>query len=376
MKFWRKFWFFALTIALFVFLQLFAKEVGRLEFSICGRDFSVGMYLISIAVLSFWLTCFCLKSFFVWFISLFFKNKTAEEIKSINSLARLIVANDCDFRGLFEKLFITENLKILKVALALKRGLCTDKSFEKTGTHCVDILIIKRELGKFLDEGDLPSALNLATKTIANYPEELHVIQNEILETAKLARRNMLAFSFEPSKFKYNLPNCFVEKYHISIGLVDFELEGEHDRRIKILEKLHRDYPANVDILCRLLDFAGSEYTDKKILKTIEETISMNPNKKVAPYLTKLNRSDIMEISQTIMSEIPETNLEKLWILLIIAVTKKFTPRCRELLSKIAEQDKSSAVVEFFVDHFEFLSSDPEIVEIIKSIREKNENKI
>ena len=125
---------------------------------------------------------------------------------------------------------------------------------------------------------------------------------------------------------------------------------------MKILERLHREYPANIDVLCRFLDFASEKFDDKKVLEIIENTISINPNRKLTEYLLKVNKNDIFEIAQSMMSGISENNIEKLWILLIIAVEKKFLARTKELVKKIPEIDKSRDLFEFFTKHFEFLS--------------------
>ena len=51
---------------------------------------------------------------------------------------------------------------------------------------------------------------------------------------------------------------------------------------------------------------------------------------------------------------------------MIIAVEKKFLARTKELVKKISEIDRSRNIFEFFAKHFEFMSSDPEIVSIIR----------
>ena len=314
-----------------------------------------------------------IKSFFIWFLSLFFKNKTAEEIKSINAISKLIVADNYDFEHLFEKTTVIESLKILKIALALKRNLCHDKNFEKTGIHCVDIYIIKKDLQKSLKNGDLNSAINFASKIIRNYPDEINVVKEEILEVAKRAKRNLVAFNFDPSKFKYNLPQSFINEYSVELGLVSFEIANDNSQKLKILERLHRDYPANIDILCKLLDFVfendSEKYDEKKIADLLKETLSLNPNRKITKYILRIKRNDIFELAQSMMTAVSDNNLEKLWILLEIATEKQFANRAKELLQKIIEIDKSSDIFKFFVEYFEFLSSIPEINNLIRKVK-------
>lgn len=85
MKIWRKFWFLLILTLIFTILQFSMPEIGHLEFSIANKEFTIGIYAILTVWTFAWLICFSIKSFFIWFISLFFKNKSAEEIKSINN---------------------------------------------------------------------------------------------------------------------------------------------------------------------------------------------------------------------------------------------------------------------------------------------------
>ncbi len=370
MKFWRKFWLFVFTIVGFVLLQLFVNEIGRFEFSICEREFSVGIYVICISILAFWLICFSIKSFFIWFLSLFFKNKTAEEIKSINEIARLIVSSDYDFSNSFEKSNVIDSIKILKIALALKRGLCLEKNFDKTGIHCVDIYIIKLELKKFIKNGDLNSAINLANKIIKNYAEALNVVRDEILDVAKLAFKNNISFNFDPKKFKYDLPQSYIDIYFSSLEFVNFEMENDLERKLKILEKLHKNYPANVDILIKFLDFifenTSVKYDEKKILHIIQSTISVNPDRRISKYLLKLNKSGMFEELQSMTAPVFDNNKEKFWMLLIIATEMKFISRAKELIRKLVEIDKTEDIYKFYIENLETLSMDSEIVSIIQ----------
>lgn len=351
-------------------MQLFANEVGRFEFSICGSEFSVGIYVICISILGFWLVCFSVKSFCIWFLSLFFKNKTAEEIKSINEIAKLIVSSDYEFSSSFEKANIIDSMKILKIALALKRGLCLEKSFEKTGIHCVDIYIIKLELKKLLENGDLNSAISLANKVIKNYAENLNLVRDEILEIAKSALKNSVSFNFDPKKFKYGLPQSYIDTYFSSLEILNFEMEDDPERKLKIMEKLHKTYPANVDILIKFLDFvfenSSLKYDEKKILNLIESTISLNPNRKISKYLLKLNKNGIFEKIQSMTASLLDNNKEKFWILLIIATEMKFISRAKESIRKLIEIDETEDIYKFYIENQNFLSTDSEIINIIQ----------
>lgn len=365
MKVWRKFWSLLILTLIFAVIQFSVPEIGHLELSIANREFSIGIYAILTIWTFLWLICFSIKSFFIWFLSLFFKNKTAEETKSINGLAKLIVSDDFDFSREFEKTFTTENMDILKIALAIKRGLSL-KNFDKTGLHCIDIYLIKSELEKYIKNGNINASINLANKVIKSYYENITVVSNEILEIAKLAKKNNIDFYFDPSKFKYNLPQNFIDKYNYSLELQGFELESNFEKKLKIIERLRKNYPSNTVILSKYLDFAfENSIEEKKILSSLKETLQLNPNREISEYLLKTNRKDIFELTQSYLANISDKNIEKLWILLIIATKLEYVHIAKELIHKITNIDQSDEIYKFYIKNHDILSKDKEIASII-----------
>lgn len=364
MKFWRKFWLLLILAGLFAVLQFSTSEIGHLEFSIANRNFSIGLYAILMMLDVIWLISFSIKSFFIWFVSLFFRNKTAEETKSINGLANLIVSDDFDFLQNFEKTFTTENMQILKIALAVKRGL--NKHFEKTGLHCIDIYLIKSELTSFIKNSNIISAIDLANKVIKSYYENISVVCYEILEIAKLAKKNSFNFTFEPEKFKYNLPKTFIDQYYCELGLLEFDLQPNVEKRLKIIEKLHKSYPASFNVLKSYLDIAfENNVEEKRILQAIKETLEINPNRQIADYLFRINRKDIFEIVQSYLINIKDNNLEKIWTLLLLSTKLCYLHIAKELISKIIEIDKSDELYKFYIKHYTELSKEESIVSLI-----------
>lgn len=365
MKVWRKFWFLLILTLILVLIQFSMPEIGHLEFSLANREFSIGIYAILTIWVFIWLICFSLKSFFIWFISLFFRNKTAEELKSVNGLAALIVADDFDFSKNFEKTFVTENMNILKIALAIKRGISI-KTFDKTGLHCVDIYLIKSDLEKYIKNGNIDLAVNLASKVIKSYSENVLIVFNDILEIAKLAKKNNISFCFDPSKFKYNLPQSYIEQYNYSLEFQNFELESDFEKKLKIIEKLRKTYPSNISVLIKYLDFAfENSIEEKKILHAVKEILHLNPDRQIAEYLLKTNRKDIFELAQSYMANVCDKNLEKLWILLTMATKLDYIHIAKDLIYKIIELDHSDELYKFYIKNQTILSKDEDIALII-----------
>lgn len=375
MRFWRKFWSLFIFCLILLLLQFSAPEIGHLNFNMADREFSIGIYAILSLWVSAWLVCFSIKSFFVWFLNLFFKNRTAEESRSIQGLAKLILDNDSNFQKDFEKTFTTDSMNVIKTALAIKRGL-NISTFEKTGLHCIDIYLIKTELAKHLKNVNTNAAIELANKAIKNYYENIEVISDELLALAKLAKKSDIKFSFDPSKFKYNLSQQFIEEYNCSLALVDFESESNFDKKLKIIENLRKNYSANIDITKTYLDFAFDNNIDeKKILNAIKDSLSVNPNREIAPYLLKLNRKDIFELTQSYLSNIGDKNIEKLWILLIISTQLQYIHIAEDLIYKILELGELDELCRFYITHYSELSKDESIILAINK-RLDNGNKI
>jgi tetratricopeptide (TPR) repeat protein len=292
-----------------------------------------------------------------------------EEMKSINEMARLIVATDYDFVNLFHKTHISDRMKVLKTALSLKRGLATTHISEKTGIRCIDIYIIKLDLGKHIKKGELREAVEIASKAIKKYPEYLEVIQDELLEVAKLARKNKIFLSFDPRKFKYNLSSGYIHKYILAMDEIDFHLEQDVEYKLKHIEQMLKKYPGNTNVLQIFLDFltvnSSIKYDDKKLLQHVRAVLSTNPIRELASYLLKLNKKNILELAQEQMTTIENDNLEKLWLLLVIATKMNILARAKELIQTIIEIDKTKDIYKFYVENMDILSADANILQIL-----------
>lgn len=355
-------------MALVAILQMCAKEFGKFEFVWDKRIFSIGGYIVCLGVISICFVIFLVRSFVNW-IGLLFKNREHdEETKAISELANLIIADDYQFSLLYKKITLTDNLQALKIALALRRGFNIGKHFKKTGVSCIDIYIIRQKLQELIDAGEIQASVTLAEDAIENYAANVNVIKNELLEIATKAKQNDIKFDFEPSKFKYDLSSQYISEYDVKLKCVDFEMTSDFDKKFEILKKLHKEYTARIDVLCKLLEFYEKRtenaiiYDAKWVLKVIKETISMNPNRAVVPYLLHTGRNDIFELAQSMMANISNDNAEKNWILLRLAIEKKFNVQAKELAKRLIETDELNNV-------YSFITNEPRIVEIFQELR-------
>lgn len=346
---------------------MYAKEFGKFEFVWGKRIFSIGGYVVCLGVISIYFVLFLIRTIVNWIGSLFKNRERDEETKAISELANLIIADDYQFSLLYKKVTLTDNLQALKIALALRRDFSTGKHFEKTGIPFIDIHIIRQELQELIDAGEIQASVALAGRAVENYSANVSVIKNELLEIAIKAKQNGIEFDFEPSKFKYDLSSKYVSEYDVRLKFVDFEKVSDFNKKFEILKKLHKEYTARIDVLCKLLEFYenGTEnviYDAKWVLKVIEETISINPNRAVVLYLLHTGKNDIFERAQSMMANISDDNAEKNWILLRLAIEKKFNVQAKELAKRLIKTDELN-------DVYSFITNETRIVEILQELK-------
>ena len=376
MAFLRKFCAFLIAMIGAVVLHIYTQEPVTVEFITPTNSFSVGIYVICFAIIVLCFIRFLFKSIVKRIRSAFRKSTDTETQKSIQNLAQLIVADDYNFPDLYKKTSITESLQVLKIALAIKRvkqqrDIFVFSTIEKTGIKCVDIYIEKMQLQKMITSGEILSSVKAAKKVIKSYECYVSIVGDELLEIAKMAKENSIPFEFEPNKFKYNLSQKYIDRYYIELKLIDFKICDNFEEKIAILINLHKRHPQNTEILYKLLEYVklypSNKYDVEWQLQMMKITLSTKPNRRIAKYLLETQKSAILEVARDAMTCIPDANIEKLWILLIIAVEKKFMVQARDLLKKLVTVDKSDDVYKFLVNH-------PDIIQIYNEVR--NDSKI
>ena len=376
MTFLRKLFAFLVAMIGPIALHVYTQEPITLEFLTSESSFSIGIYVVCFAFVVLFFIRFLFKGIVKRIVSIVRKSTDTEPNKTIHNLAQLIVADDYHFMDLYKKTSITESLRALKIALALKRVKMQNDIFaygniEKTGIKCVDIYIEKMQLQKMINSGEVLSAVKSAEKVITAYDRYVSVIEDELLEIAKMAKENSIQFEFGPEKFKYNLSSKYIERYTIELRLIDFNSCTNFEKKVEMLINIHKRYPQNTDILYKLLEYAKLHSSDKYNvewqLQMMKLTLSTNPHRGIAKYLLETQKSAILEVARDAMACIPDLNIEKLWILLLIAIEKKFMVQVRDLLRKLLAEDKTD-------DVFKFLVCNPEIIPIYNEV--KNDNKV
>ena len=366
MGFWKKAFVFVFCFAVFIVLQCYAKSIGFIELTCFKTNISLDIYIILSGITFALFLIFILKSFIKKTLYLFSRKKSNIENNSIESIAKLILSDNFDFAKDIDNIDILDKHKILKTALILSRHKNHDQNLELTKVPLVDMHIIKSQLKHFVDTGNNIKAIDLALGAIKKYPKHIKIAQDELLQTAIIAKKNNIIFSFDPSRYKYSLSNMFIENYLLTLSMLEFELAESDDLKLKTLEKIYKNNTNNSEIAIKLLDFAFEKYSEKKILEILENSFKLNPNRKFANILLKLKRQDIFELAQEITSKTPENNLEKLWLLLNIANKFDFTAKTRDLILKIIELDSSTDIINFYLKNLSKFSNDQEIQKAFK----------
>jgi hypothetical protein len=384
MKYRTKFFSLVLCIVGCIILQAYAPSIGKIDIDCAGLIAHIEIYAVIASILIIFCSWITLKSilFAIYNCPLWRHKRTDEEIANI--LASLILSEDREFTQRVSKIEVPRHLQVIKTSITLLRW-SDDNKIEITDSAEVDIVnvhIIKRDLREYLRQGKVIESIKLANKAIDKYPKHTPIVRDEILEVALLAKRNQIGFRFDPRKFKYNLDPQFIEKYYVSVQLLEFHLEYKPEIQIKILEKAFDNYPANLNIVINFLEIITiqdvSDEMNTKIIDIIKRAFPLNPNRIMAYYLLKTDRKDLFEIVQTIVSfpteilndsngSMPYDIIEKAWFMLIISTKLNLISKAREIIKLyLADQMNAADLAKFYVQNHNVLSKDEGINELIR----------
>ncbi|GHT88662.1 hypothetical protein FACS1894113_1600 [Alphaproteobacteria bacterium] len=370
MNFLKKTILFAVFITGFILLHSYFKELGIIELTVMNHRISVGLYATFAFLIFIFLILYILK-YFLSLISKFF-SKENNLVESVQNIAELILQNDKDFMQNINKFYISEELEIIKKALMLQRDCCSCKDLDLTGFKILDTRILKLKLNDFLEKNDIVRAISLGQKLISKHAKYLPIVQNELIKVATIARKNNIKFIFNPRKFKYNLSKNFADKYLFDIEILSLENIKEKNLKLKFLEKIVKKFNEINDSYDAILKFIKenniNEYDEKYIIKFIKNSFEILPNRNLIYYLLDLNKANQFEIAQEITANISNDNIEKLWFLLIVALSAGFCLKCQEIIEKLNKIVDKKELLEFFY------KSKPEYIINLKLT--ENDNKI
>lgn len=368
-------------VAVCLFLGAYTPSIGEISISILRFNVSIDAYAFLATLIALSFLYHLVMTLISWVSRLSKWNSVAKERMIIASLCEAILADeDAQAPSIqLNKLPIPSNLELLKTALIIRKDSDKLETIAETGAPGVDIYVMRHRLRKLLKQGNVNKCVQVACETIDKYWKYLPIIQNEILMIAELARESAIDFRFDPRKSKYNLSPAFLEQYCVSLALIDFRLTPNDDAKLKILEKAVNDFPGNVQIISNLLDVIlehPHDNSEKKMIGIITKAFSLRPDRSLAYYLIKTNRKDILEVAQKITSGIPDTNIEKIWFMLIIATKLNLVNKVKEMIRcYLKDGNQAHDLASFYIQNHQILSSDSEIVETIRRIDHANQNR-
>ena len=151
----------------------------------------------------------------------------------------------------------------------------------------------KLNIIKHLSENNIKEAAILAKNIIKKHPKYVVVIFDEILKLTEYG-----AIEIVPEKYKYNLSQSLIEKYHVVYAL-------KHGNQEII--KYNKKYPSNFDLLKALSDIITD---DGKFLKMVEACIKIRPDRRIANIIAKrCDYNTALKLSEII----DQHNIERLW---------------------------------------------------------------
>ncbi|MDR1234124.1 MAG: hypothetical protein LBJ92_03215 [Holosporales bacterium] len=375
MRFWTACLVYIIIISTCLILQSYSPSIGEISISVLQYNVVIEVYAFISAIFAALFIYYIVKSFILWASGLSIWSTATRERIITEELAEAIITDNHSSSKL-ANLNVPDRLNIIRTAIILRHRSDGFEITAETGVLGIDIHIMRYRLRRLLNQGDVYKGVQLAMDIIGRYDKYIPVVQNEILMIAELARKNAIDFKFDPRKFKYNLSQSFTEEYYISLALTDFHLSPNNDSKMKILERALSDFPANIQIASKLLDVISEqkfENFEKKIVNIVTKTFSLRPDRSLAYHLIKINRKDILELAQKITSSIPDTNIEKIWFMLIISTKLNLVSKAKEIIKHhFKDYDQLSNLSSFYIQNYEVLSSDNEIVEIMRRMYSEN----
>ena len=364
-------------------MQVYVNSIEPIEFSFLGYKVQIGVFTIGILFCLKWLIKLIINFIGSFVIKLFISSKGIGDQKSINNISKLILLNNNGFLEQFRNALITDKYKNITTALIIKNNIKTNYLLNKTGVKEIDIYLLNNELQELLELNKYSEALQLVNNIIKKYTYEINVIKDKILEIAKYSKENNIKFKFNPKKSKYKLDKDFINNYEIEMEMISYKMTNDNNNKLKIVEYLYKKFPENKQAGLYLLQFLEEykpvKYNDIKIISLIQSIFIANPNRDLAYRFLKLyNQNNIFEVSQSILNQVPNNNIEKIWFLLIIATNMKLFNIIKELITNIitinqnnaeynVKQNNINELNKFFIKNYNVLSANQEIIKLFVS---------
>ena len=383
MGFNKKFLIIIIAIVIMVIMQVYVNSIEPIEFSFLGYKVQIGVFTIGILFCLKWLIKLIINFIGSFVIKLFISSKGIGDQKSINNISKLILLNNNGFLEQFRNALITDKYKNITTALIIKNNIKTNYLLNKTGVKEIDIYLLNNELQELLELNKYSEALQLVNNIIKKYTYEINVIKDKILEIAKYSKENNIKFKFNPKKSKYKLDKDFINNYEIEMEMISYKMTNDNNNKLKIVEYLYKKFPENKQAGLYLLQFLEEykpvKYNDIKIISLIQSIFIANPNRDLAYRFLKLyNQNNIFEVSQSILNQVPNNNIEKIWFLLIIATNMKLFNIIKELITNIitinqnnaeynVKQNNINELNKFFIKNYNVLSANQEIIKLFVS---------
>ena len=366
MKFVHKIFTVVILVGLCLALYAWTPSLGYVDIVFLKYKVYMDIYILIgvLGVLFFLLNI--IFSIYGWLKKHFSSQDITVTKNSINELARYIAMNGI---GNFN---VDNVFEVCKQALSVRNGVPISR---KTGILEIDMYNSKLFLNNSISTKALKidNIIIVATSVIEEYPAHVSLLKEELLRVAIEAKRAGKKFKFDPSSSRYKLPQEFIDTFDIKMGLTDVELTADVQQKIKILDRLHKKYPKNLEVMEKLLNtLAINTGNEERILQLIPEIFKIRPNRNLVTNFLQAcadkTYSDVslLDTALELLNPIANENVEKLWFLLTVATKSRNYPKIVEYF-KILHSNRENRVTlcTFYVDNYAILSADPEIISLL-----------
>lgn len=329
---------------IFTIIQLNFPTLHLIKISCGNYNFSFGLYIF-VALL-------CAK----WTIqrSIYKIRQCFVDRRAINKLAKNIL-----YPQNLSKISVPAKFQQLHTAILIKNGFTLSYTPEGILPEC-QFYLIQQRLYLAITENNYTQAIKITKEICNTFPQFINRISKEIILIEKYCIRNNLDFNINLGRRNRRLS----DNYKLEMEKIKLEnISNEHDK-IKKVKELLKKAPDDKDLQLEYIKLCPE--IEKK-LKLISIFFNRSPNRYLAYELVKIKKDkDTFFWAQRITQNIPDTNIEKLWFLVIVATELKFNKYISGLIIKLLKLNERQTIYEFFVRYYGTFSKMPDLIEIVQ----------
>lgn len=315
-------------------IQLFFPQLHLIKISFFGYSIQFGLYICIALLCTKWAiqrSFYKLKNFFI-------------DQRAIKKLSKSIL-----YPNNLLKIKVPAKFQILHIAILIKNKLNIPYETNILPSE-YRFYLMHQSLLLAIKANNYMQARNLVLEIYNIFPKFIGRISEEIIAVGKYCIKNNLDFNIS---FKNN-------KYKLEIEKATLNTLTNENEKLKKIKELIRKAPNDKELHIEYIKLCPE-------IEKLSTFFNRSPNRLLAYELVKIKQdNDTFNLAQQLTKNIPDTNIEKLWFLTIVATELKFNKYINELITKLLKLHEHQAIYKFIIQHYNTFSDIPEVVECVQ----------